>query len=877
MFIDAYDSFSNNIISLLESALDISVSVIKIDTRIRDFSAFIQNFHAIVLGPGPGDPRKSKDVGHFENVWKLQVSEIRPVLGICLGFQSLVFAHGGIIKRLPKPRHGLVRIVRSSCQSVFQDLPVIETVQYHSLHALVNDPKSENPSQQTESCTDLRSDLRPIAWEVALDNEGNDEDSPKGNPDHILMAVTHRWKPFVGVQFHPESIKSSREAQQIVVNWWNEVCSWWTQNPEISHSLKVPHNVDSVKCESKHSNGSTVTPTISEVQQNGQANGWLHVHDERRPRVPKVIFQERPLGALSVAAICNVLRMCEKQCVVLDSERHQDAEVGRHSIIGVVASRTIRFEYFLDTGSLDKIVDQHRSSVDLSQFDNNPFHFFESFMTLHKVTGGKDNIPFWGGLMGFITYEACLECLAQKAQCSQNPFVDEQKAAKSQPAIGFAFVERSIVIDHFRQGLVVQSIQGDDLSWVEETSSTLSNEVSRPQSGLYQSPSIPPFKARFNLPDENSYKSLIRRCKDVIRTGDSYELCLTNTATVEISRRLSAWSLYLRLRQINPAPFASFIRLGPLSFLSSSPERFMRWLRPVRSRNVECRNSRKATSILQYRPIKGTVARYDKNRTHRRTLSEAKSILSTAKEQAENLMIVDLIRHDLHGVCGSGNVTVPKLMVVEEYETVFQLVSVIEGHMEIDSTHGFHNVVDPPIMNGLKATQPVNSKTVEAAGRSKTHDDQHVQSEQMTKDCFSSKEVRASPFTALPATLPPGSMTGAPKLRSCQILKAFETTPRGAYSGVVGYMDAGGGGDWSVSIRCAARWDLDETYDECDAPEWSENGRPRACRQDEDLKSGHDTEVWTVGAGGAITSLSTEEGEWLEMMAKLRTTLRLFH
>lgn len=124
-------------------------------------------------------------------------------------------------------------------------------------------------------------------------------------------------------------------------------------------------------------------------------------------------------------------------------------------------------------------------------------------------------------------------------------------------------------------------------------------------------------------------------------------------------------------------------------------------------------------------------------------------------------------------------------MTVEEYETVFQLVSVVEG-----------DLIGPGI-------------------------------------------------SVLAASLPPGSMTGAPKKRSCDLLKTTEDEePRGLYSGVVGYFDVGGGGDFSVVIRSAFKW------------------------QGED---------WCVGAGGAVTSLSDPEAEWQEMLAKRENVLRAFN
>jgi len=199
-------------------------------------------------------------------------------------------------------------------------------------------------------------------------------------------------------------------------------------------------------------------------------------------------------------------------------------------------------------------------------------------------------------------------------------------------------------------------------------------------------------------------------------------------------------------------------------------------------------------------------------------------LLGSPKEIAENLMIVDLIRHDLSRiVCGGdssqGEVRVTKLFKVEEYETVYQLVSVIEGRVDL----------------GLGYTG----------------------------------------WDVLARSLPPGSMTGAPKIRSVELLQELESNlscpedtfrptttchksngkterghERGVYSGVCGYWCVGGGGDFSVIIRSAFKYD-----DEC-----KESGSER----------------WYVGAGGAITALSNAEDEWEEMMAKLSSTLRAF-
>jgi para-aminobenzoate synthetase len=214
--------------------------------------------------------------------------------------------------------------------------------------------------------------------------------------------------------------------------------------------------------------------------------------------------------------------------------------------------------------------------------------------------------------------------------------------------------------------------------------------------------------------------------------------------------------------------------------------------------------------------MKGTVKKSDAP-----SREEAERLLGVEKEKAENLMIVDLVRHDLYGVCGAGNVRVEKLMGIEEYESVWQMVSAVVG----DIPGGDGNVT-----GGEAAEAGEVPATVEGKGKEES--------------------LGYSGVDVLAASLPPGSMTGAPKKRSCEVLNEIEHGRRSLYSGVVGYMDVGGRGDWSVNIRCAFRWD------------------------DESAVSENDT--WYIGAGGAVTALSDPTAEREEMETKLFNTLNGF-
>jgi len=881
LFIDAYDSFSNNIISLLETDLHVGVTVIKIDATIDDFPAFVKSFSAVVAGPGPGHPAKSADVGLFDKLWKHDGDDLVPVLGICLGFQSLVHTFGGSVEPLPEPRHGILRTIRCSGESIFRGHDALQTIQYHSLHASLEPAVRlrqyigyHNPECWETSMAS--SELVPLAWDCADDNC----DSAKGNPRAILMAVAHLTKPFYGIQFHPESICSSASARAVITNWWHEVLVWRDRKCPAPMSgidrpaLPYGPNMETV--------GRTTQKDVQDIGLNKVH--YLGNRDTKRfpiectlptpPTTPKEFRQVTSQGLqanrMTIPSICEIVGATDNELVVFDSEMYQRDEVGTHSIVGIVAPDSMRLEYYSGLNHVIQRSSGTTSVVDLNNSGETIFDYLQAFITEHRAVGGDPNIPFWGGLMGYITYEACLDTIDTKPE--------PESRGPCRADLSFVLIERSIVISHQTNTIIVQSIRESDGAWVSSlTDLLLSLNTTEPlnmtQSGLHPIS----FSSTISYPDEAVYKSAIRSCQDEIHKGNAYELCLTNQAYIKTEPlRLSSWPLYLRLRTVNPAPFSAYLRLGPLTLLSSSPERFLRWLRSQPS------SDRGGEAIrCQFRPIKGTVkkARNDAG-SQDVTLAEATALLSTPKERAENLMIVDLIRHDLHGVVGSGRVTVPKLMVVEEYKTLYQLVTVIEGELILHQKYTARARQAMGHMDdGLKRISRPNARKSERAVKPQTATNSEAYAS-TTKDTPLGSLYQKRPKSGidiLAASLPPGSMSGAPKRRACQILRSLEDQkPRGVYSGVVGYLDVGGGGDFSVVIRSAVRWD--ESSQEYKIDSFATEGRETHsdAMDVEGVRPDAHVAEWTVGAGGAVTSLSTEDGEWEEMMTKIRSTLRVF-
>jgi para-aminobenzoate synthetase len=262
--------------------------------------------------------------------------------------------------------------------------------------------------------------------------------------------------------------------------------------------------------------------------------------------------------------------------------------------------------------------------------------------------------------------------------------------------------------------------------------------------------------------DRPAYLDAIAAARRELLAGESYELCLTNRLSVDVGSA-DPLDIFARQRSLNPAPHGAYLRFGDLAVLSSSPERFLRI-----SHNGE----------VEARPVKGTRARGADGKEDDGLREELRA---SAKDRAENLMIVDLLRNDLSRVCEVGSVEVDELIGLETHPHVHQLVSTIRGRLRKDR---------------------------DALG-------------------------------CIEAAFPGGSMTGAPKLRSMQILERLEPAPRGIYSGALGYLGLDGEVDLSIVIRTAV------------------------------IRDG----VATVGSGGAITVRSDPEDEWREMLLKARPTL----
>lgn len=855
LFIDAYDSFSNNITSLLSTLLDVEVLVLPIDSPISKdaFRHELAHYQAVVCGPGPGSPENKTDVGLMEWLWELESDELVPVLGVCLGFQSLVLACGGKVRRLRRGLHGMVRTIDHVSQSsapetrgdnIFEGVASFKATLYHSLCADIGQDAISDWKENRWHPVPSHEDIIPLAWV-------EEDRGPKQTTERILMAVKHRTKPFWGVQYHPESVCTGVEGNKVVKNWFGEALQW-----NLQHERVIRTDASSIL--GRNAVRQSLLRRLVPI--NAKRADEPNLRDESLDRMNYVAMlqsQSLPLpNGIEVPDIAEILNAMNTNHIILDSANGNQPPPatgvdvrGRFGIIAVDVDACLRIEYH--TGDSFATAWNARGYRLCEHVPHGPggyrrcepvplrpgqsiWHFLAEFQestgnALPVSVPDENEVPFLGGFVGYVTYEQGLSDIDVPLR---------RDRGHKRPDVCMAWVTKSIVVDHEKQLLHIQSLEGDE-EWVNAIAAKLEGSQSwrlghHDQDSLnpgYLSSSPTRVKTVIQKPQQVKYEAKVRMCQEYIAAGDSYELCLTDQTKItrtfappsqtggsETTKSAAdmtsdaSWRLYRTLRRRNPAPFASYLRLGGATLVSSSPERFLAYNR---------------AGLCSMKPMKGTVRKAgEPGPGCATTLAEAEAILHVPKEAAENLMIVDLVRHDLHGICGAGMVTVPDLLKVEEYQTVYTMITRVEGQLP----------------------RPDAGADADAAPET-------------------GMGTKYSGLDVLAASLPPGSMTGAPKKRSCEILQQIEDgKERSLYSGVVGYMCVTGRGDWSVTIRSIFRWD-----DECEADNGQHEGGGGGGGG-----GGLGKETWHIGAGGAVTILSTPEGEREEMFVKLARPLSIF-
>jgi para-aminobenzoate synthetase component 1 len=419
---------------------------------------------------------------------------------------------------------------------------------------------------------------------------------------------------------------------------------------------------------------------------------------------------------------------------VLDSRTAAGEELTLLGAEPFLAFRAFRSDHRLASGALGaRVVIEERGAIVRAEVED-PFDVLRSLLREHAVDPASlpkaGPLPLLAGAVGYIGYETGQ--MLERLPCIERPGI-------GMPDIALFFHDW-VLGQCRRTGKTWLSVVGRARTTAEarlEAERTrdrvllalasfgggralpapLRAAAPAPVATLISSSGATPITSRA------AYLADILTAKRLIDDGNAFEICLTHRLDAPFGG--DAFALWQELRHRSPAPHATFLDLPEGTVVSSSPERFL---------------SLDAARNAESRPIKGTRPR---GSTPEEDARLAADLATSAKDRAENAMIVDLVRNDLGRVCRFGSVEAPQLFAVERYATVHQLVSTVRGELDLD-----RDAID------------------------------------LVRACF-----------------PPGSMTGAPKIEAMSILENLEPTERGVYAGALGWLDFSGPIDLSVVIR----------------------------------------------------------------------------
>ena len=336
--------------------------------------------------------------------------------------------------------------------------------------------------------------------------------------------------------------------------------------------------------------------------------------------------------------------------------------------------------------------------------------YLKKYLLEHKDEN-KSCLPMVSGAIGYFSYEYGRK-LMQVPSCKEN--------LVSIPDAMLIFYDFYVIEDRHEKKtyLVANGITEDAeklLSCVERRISEPTEETAGICTDSYNIEVTPNF-------EKEEYKQAVDDMIRYIIEGDIYITNMTQQLKVKSDKK--PLDVFYDLRENNPSPFGGYMDYGDFQIVCASPERFLK----MKQGHVDTR------------PIKGTRKRGE---TSEEDLFMRRELENSEKDKSELLMIVDLERNDLNRVCRPGSVKVTELFTVEEYATVFHLVSDIEGELE-------------------------EGKTV---------------------------------MDLLEAAFPGGSITGAPKYRAMEIIDELENNQRNLYTGSIGYLTLDGDCDFNIVIR----------------------------------------------------------------------------
>ncbi len=375
--------------------------------------------------------------------------------------------------------------------------------------------------------------------------------------------------------------------------------------------------------------------------------------------------------------------------------------LGRYSYFGFEPLITFKFKnnriVFMENG-IERYINEA------------PFKFFKRIIDRFRVKRKGKKFPFQGGFVGYLSYE-----LGKYIEKLPDSRVDDYNL----PEIYFALYDVIYIYDFVEKKFFVAGYNFGENS--EKKAKFFEDALKKYEAITPKFQIGKTLQSNFKKKD---YENIIKIAKEYIFSGDIYQVNLSQRFHTDFSG--DTYSFYKIFRKLSPAPFGAFLDYGDFQILSNSPERYLL----IKNRYIETR------------PIKGT-------RKRGRDLEEdnilKKELLSSEKDKAEHLMIVDLERNDLGRIAKFNSVKVTEFEIVETYANVHHMVSTVAA--EIGSK--FHII-----------------------------------------DCIKN-------------SYPGGSITGAPKIRSMEIIDELEPTYRSVYTGSIGYIGLDGDIDLNIAIRTA--------------------------------------------------------------------------
>ena len=342
--------------------------------------------------------------------------------------------------------------------------------------------------------------------------------------------------------------------------------------------------------------------------------------------------------------------------------------------------------------------------------------YLKTYLAEHKDKNNTE-LPIISGAIGYFSYEYGRKLME----------VDSAKEdLVSIPDAVLVFYDFYIIEDRQEQRtyLIANGITGEAAKLMDEMETRING---KPVYMQKESDTEYPIEVRPNFA-KDEYKQAVDRMIRYIIEGDIYIANMTQQLTVKSDK--VPLDVFYDLRENNPSPFGGYFDYGDFQIVCASPERFLKMQK----------------GHVNTRPIKGTRKRGE---TPEEDMLMRTELENSEKDKSELLMIVDLERNDLNRVCNPGSVKVTELFTVEEYATVFHLVSDIEGDLEESK-----NIMD-----------------------------------------------------LLEAAFPGGSITGAPKYRAMEIIDEMENNKRNLYTGSIGYLTLDGDCDFNIVIRTALHKD----------------------------------------------------------------------